>query len=143
MSANSTVMFSGFNPNSRNSSKVLAPPGGGSSGIFGPPIEEEKPQRRASQTTNILDTNEKENEKTKDALVEGQDKVKKHGLASTFQLGQQAEEKTVNEKKSVDPLTGAVLGERASPFNPASPNVAAAPKSKTRMPPGGHTTPFW
>merc|ERR1711887_186628 len=28
-------MFSGFNPNSRNSSKVLRPPGGGSSDIFG------------------------------------------------------------------------------------------------------------
>merc|ERR1719186_769165 len=35
MAANSTLMFSGFNPNSRNSSKVLRPPGGGSSDIFG------------------------------------------------------------------------------------------------------------
>ena len=29
--ANSTVMFSGINPEGRNSSKVLRPPGGGSS----------------------------------------------------------------------------------------------------------------
>jgi hypothetical protein len=35
MAANSTLMFSGFNPNSRNSSKVLRPPGGGASDIFG------------------------------------------------------------------------------------------------------------
>ena len=29
--ANSTLMFSGINPDGRNSSKVLRPPGGGSS----------------------------------------------------------------------------------------------------------------
>merc|ERR1712042_340033 len=44
MAANSTLMFSGFNPNSRNSSKVLRPPGGGSSGIFG--VKDDQEQER-------------------------------------------------------------------------------------------------
>jgi hypothetical protein len=35
MSANSTVMFQGLDPNARLSSKVLRPPGGGSTDIFG------------------------------------------------------------------------------------------------------------
>ena len=39
--ANSTVMFSGINPEGRNSSKVLRPPGGGSSlGPFSADCEE-------------------------------------------------------------------------------------------------------
>ena len=39
--ANSTVMFSGINPEGRNSSKVLRPPGGGSSlGPFSNDCEE-------------------------------------------------------------------------------------------------------
>ena len=39
--ANSTLMFSGINPEGRNSSKVLRPPGGGSSlGSFAPDCEE-------------------------------------------------------------------------------------------------------
>ena len=35
MSANSTLMFQGLDPNARLSSKVLRPPGGGSTDIFG------------------------------------------------------------------------------------------------------------
>jgi len=48
--ANSTVMFSGINPEGRNSSKVLRPPGGGSSlGPFHCDTEEEVPKTKVVQ----------------------------------------------------------------------------------------------
>merc|ERR1712228_732969 len=60
MAANSTVMYSGLNPDSRNSSKVLRPPGGGSTNIFGlkEAPDESKDQEVPDQPT---DTDESSN----------------------------------------------------------------------------------
>ena len=56
--ANSTLMFSGINPEGRNSSKVLRPPGGGSS--LGPftsdePEEVTKAQVATSASADIVE----------------------------------------------------------------------------------------
>merc|ERR1719508_405766 len=143
MAANSTQMFSGFNPNSRNSSKVLAPPGGGSSIMFDAPVQEEKRQSQAGQVDHTLQQNDKENAKTASGEEVKQRKgastfqlgehdqndkenlknssngeTKQQKGASTFQLGEQDDEKAVSSKKAVDPLTGAVLGQRNTPLDP-------------------------
>lgn len=134
---NSTVMFSGYNVEGRNSSKVLQPPGGGSSDIFGPPPTEiEAAGRKESKTqSDIFGLNDKENE----TKVENGDK--KDRLASSFQLGDQQPEETEvkNKRKSIDPLSGKVLGDNEAPIVEA----AAPPKSGGRVPPGGHSTGLW
>jgi len=136
--ANSTITFTGFNPDSRNSSKVLRPPGGGSSDIFGPPQDEDdKAVRKESKTSSdIFGLNDKEN----DTKVENGD-AKKDRLASSFQLGDQQPEETElkPKRKSIDPLSGQVLGEKDSPVKEAPPQA----KPSGRVPPGGHSTGLW
>lgn len=135
---NSTVMFSGYNVEGRNSSKVLRPPGGGSSDIFGPPIEEnEGAARKESKTqSDIFGLNDKENE----TKVENGEK--KDRLASSFQLGDQQPEDTEvkNKRKSIDPLSGQVLGEKEAP---AVEETAPPKSSGGRVPPGGHSSGLW
>jgi len=135
--ANSTITFTGYNPDSRNSSKVLRPPGGGSSDIFGPPQDEDdKAVRKESKTrSDIFGLNDKENE----TKVENGDK--KDRLASSFQLGDQQPEETEMKpkRKSIDPLSGQVLGEKDSPVKEVPPQ----PKTSGRIPPGGHSSGLW
>ena len=123
--------------------------------MFAAPVQEEKPQ---AQVPDIHQQNDKENLKitaknevkprkgeSTFKLGEPDDEkaVSSKKSTSTFQLGEQDDEKAVSFKKSIDPLRGAVLGESNSPVDPKEGNVAPAPRSTTRMPPGGHTTPFW
>ena len=69
MAANSTLMFSGFNPNSRNSSKVLRPPGGGSSDIFGL-REETKDCRTVEESTTLAEVSNGSNEIAAEVIEE-------------------------------------------------------------------------
>ena len=59
--ANSTVMFSGINPEGRNSSKVLRPPGGGSSlGPFSADCEEVATTKAAPAKAEVVVAAEKD-----------------------------------------------------------------------------------
>lgn len=135
--ANSTITFTGYNPDSRNSSKVLQPPGGGSSDIFGPPMDEDdKHVRKESKTrSDIFGLNDKENE------TKSENGDKKDRLASSFQLGDQQPEETEMKpkRKSIDPLSGQVLGEKDSPAKEGPPQA----KPSGRIPPGGHSSGLW
>jgi len=145
--ANSTVMFSGLTGD-RNSSKVLRPPGGGSSDIFGlkdEAKEEKVPAVRVAGADMIGVTDVgKENEK-KVENVEN----KQHKGASSFQLSdQQPEDQGVkSRKRSIDPLTGLVLGEKnqvdEAQEEEKETTAAAAPVKTGRVPPGGHSSGLW
>merc|ERR1711915_1079873 len=117
MAANSTVMYSGLNPDSRNSSKVLRPPGGGSSDIFGlkEAPEESKDQEVPDQPTDTDDSSN--NEK----VAENNDPVE--------------EEPATEEPKQAETI------EIPPPVQAPSPPVAGV---RGRIPPGGHSSgSFW
>merc|ERR1711915_609260 len=74
MAANSTVMYSGLNPDSRNSSKVLRPPGGGSSDIFGlkeAPEESQDQEVPDQPTDNDESSNNEKVAENNDPVEEG------------------------------------------------------------------------
>ena len=147
MAANSTLMFSGFNPNSRNSSKVLRPPGGGSSDIFGlkldqeedrvDPAQEDKDNLPVEDSTTTTD----EVSNTNDDGEPGED------IQSSAETP--SEESTTTPTESTTPLP-----EYASPpvVPTQSPTQSSSNPSPTppvagvrgRIPPGGHSSgSFW
>merc|ERR1719167_1460614 len=110
-------MYSGLNPDSRNSSKVLRPPGGGSSDIFGlkeaPDQSKDKEQEVIDQPTDADES--PENEETAPA-EEG----------STVEESDQ----TALPEAPAEP-----------PVQTPSPPVAGV---RGRIPPGGHSSgSFW
>ena len=138
MAANSTVMYSGFNPNSRNSSKVLRPPGGGSSDIFGL-----KGGQEEEKVDPVQEDNDNVNEPT----------ASQDNMANTTSNGEKAEEADIEppaESNDGQPETGTTLPE-------SSPSVTPLPSSlgdpslappvagvRGRIPPGGHSSgSFW
>merc|ERR1712042_294799 len=117
MAANSTLMFPGFNPNSRNSSKVLRPPGGGSSDIFG--VKDDQEQEKVSET-------EAPNNASNEIKLEETDIVKE-------------EDKASSASTETPPATSSVQETSATP-SPCPP-VAGV---RGRVPPGGHSSgSFW
>ena len=137
MAANSTVMYSGFNPDSRNSSKVLRPPGGGSSDIFGlkgDPVEEKG-----------------------DSVQEDKDRVQLEETSSadkitTYSIEEKAEEADVQplaESNDTEPAT--TLPEPSPSVTPPPPSGDPSPSPappvagvRGRIPPGGHSSgSFW
>ena len=143
MAANSTLMFSGFNPNARNSSKVLLPPGGGSSDIFGlkveqpeqervPPVQEEKDEIAMDEPTTAVEVSTTNNEHTEEDV----------------QPSAETPEEESNKTPAVTSTTP--LAESCSP--PVAPSPSSADPSPTppvagvrgRVPPGGHSSgSFW
>lgn len=143
--ANSTQMFVGLS-SARNSSKVLRPPGGGSSDIFGlnevEPENDEKavPKQQAGAGADMIGVSDVDKENTKDT---DNNEKKPHRGASSFQLGdEQPEDQEANcKRKSVDPLTGLILGEKVVEKEKG---VEVAPPTKTgRIPPGGYSAGLW
>merc|ERR1711915_616710 len=117
MAANSTVMYSGLNPDSRNSSKVLRPPGGGSSDIFGlkEAPEESQDQEVPHQPTDADESSNNE---------------KVAGNNDPVEEGSATEEPKQTETSETPP-----------PVKAPSPPVAGV---RGRIPPGGHSSgSFW
>ena len=152
MAANSTLMFSGFNPNSRNSSKVLRPPGGGSSDIFGikgdqeqeqveTPVQDEKDNliaedpksteeiRNNAQDEVPINANEEPNEVPNNANAEKQSE-------------ETGSEERESEAKNFSPENSSSQEPPAAAANPSPcPPVAGV---RGRIPPGGHSSgSFW
>ena len=126
MAANSTLMFSGFNPNSRNSSKVLRPPGGGSSDIFG--VKDDQEQERVDSPVQQEKDSETEapNNASNEIKLEETDIVKE-------------EDKASSASTETPPATSSVQETSATP-SPCPP-VAGV---RGRVPPGGHSSgSFW
>jgi len=141
-------MFTGLTGD-RNSSKVLRPPGGGSSDIFGlkdevPEVEKKAVVKAAgADMIGVNDDMGKENEK-KVENVEN----KQHRGTSSFQLSdeQPDDQGAKNRKRSIDPLTGLVLGEKKKDGEEEegkAPAPAPAPVKTGRVPPGGHSSGLW
>merc|ERR1712013_952267 len=152
MAANSTLMFSGFNPNSRNSSKVLRPPGGGSSDIFGikgdqeqekvdTPVQEEKdnviaedPKSTEEMSNNAQDevpinANEEPNEVPNNANAQKESE-------------ETGSEERESEANNFSPENSSSQEPPAAAANPSPcPPVAGV---RGRIPPGGHSSgSFW
>jgi len=144
--ANSTQMFTGLTGD-RNSSKVLRPPGGGSSDIFGlkdevPEVEKKAVVRAAGADMIGVNDVGKENEKK----VENVENKTPHRGTSSFQLSdeQPDDQGAKNRKRSIDPLTGLVLGEKKKDGEEEEEKAPApAPVKTGRVPPGGHSSGLW
>merc|ERR1711923_61654 len=132
MAANSTVMFSGINQDSRNSSKVLRPPGGGSSDIFGLGDEQET-QKTPSQENSPRDAvNEIEDTKEEDINVGKEESPAEEEAPQAMQESAQennSHSETTTSEQNLQPtptLSAPVAGVRG------------------RIPPGGHSSgSFW
>merc|ERR1712142_593099 len=115
-----------FNPNSRNSSKVLRPPGGGSSDIFG--VKDDQEQERVDSPVQQEKDSETEapNNASNEIKLEETDIVKE-------------EDKASSASKETPPATSSVQETSATP-SPCPP-VAGV---RGRVPPGGHSSgSFW
>jgi hypothetical protein len=143
MAANSTLMFSGFNPNSRNSSKVLRPPGGGSSDIFGLKVDQEEDVVDPVQEV-------KDNLPVEDSTTTAE-------VSNTNDDGEPREDiqssaETPSEESGNSPtLSTTPLPESASPSVVPTPSSSSDPSPtppvagvRGRIPPGGHSSgAFW
>jgi len=158
MAANSTLMFSGFNPNSRNSSKVLRPPGGGSSDIFG--IKGDQEQEKVE--TPVQD-DEKDNLIPDDPKFMSTEKIPNNAQEITDEVTINANEEpneVPNNANQENKSEGSDIQERETEANklPAEnsvirdPSATAATSSpcppvagvRGRIPPGGHSSgSFW
>ena len=129
MAASSTLMFSGFNPNSRNSSKVLRPPGGGSSDIFGLKVEETVyPVQKDNDNLPMEDS------ATKEAVSTNTNDGGKPGEDIKFSAETPLEESSNTPSESTPPPV-------TSPSPSPTPPVAGV---RGRIPPGGHSSgAFW
>merc|ERR1712183_632852 len=144
MAANSTLMFSGFNPNSRNSSKVLRPSGGGSSDIFGL-REETKDCRTVEESTTLEEVSKGSNEMAaeviKDSPVEEttpDESTKPPTESSTAPPPETVE----NIQPRPDVSTKPPVDSSTTPSAPSLPPPVAGVRG--RVPPGGHTSgAFW
>ena len=153
MAANSTLMFSGFNPNSRNSSKVLRPPGGGSSDIFGLKVNQEEDRVDPAQEEERVDPAVQED---KDNLPVEDSTTTTDEVSNTNDDGEPGEDiqssaaETPSEESSNTPTESTTpLPESASP--PVVPTSSSDPSPtppvagvRGRIPPGGHSSgSFW
>jgi len=144
MAANSTLMFTGFHPDSRNSSKVLRPPGGGSSDFFGLK-EESKVEAGETKPVEVAEEKPVEGEA-------GQEKV------NSAEMEKQAVVETIEpseEAKTEAAASETVEEQEAAPTPPVEPEVRAVPAVgvalapplagvRGRIPPGGHSSGgFW
>merc|ERR1711915_302921 len=120
MAANSTVMYSGLNPDSRNSSKVLRAPGGGSSDIFG-----------------LNEAHDESKDKAQEAIDQPTD------ADESPDNEEAAENDPVEEGSTVEESNQTALPEAPAepPVQTPSPPVAGV---RGRIPPGGHSSgSFW
>jgi hypothetical protein len=140
MAANSTLMFSGFNPNARNSSKVLLPPGGGSSDIFG--LKEEQPEEmvtpvqeeKANMTVDGPSTAEEAPNTNNEPTVED---IQPPADAPKEEFNKTPAETSVTQLPEFASPTVAPSSSDPSP----TPPVAGV---RGRIPPGGHSSgSFW
>merc|ERR1712013_359072 len=143
MAANSTLMFSGFNPNSRNSSKVLRPPGGGSSDIFGIKSDQEQEQEKVEtpvqdEKDNVIAEDQKSTEEIRN---NAQDEVLINANAEK-QSEETGSEERESEAKNFSPENSSSQEPPAAAADPSPcPPVAGV---RGRIPPGGHSSgSFW
>ena len=135
MAANSTVMFSGFNPNSRNSSKVLRPPGGGASDIFGLKGEQEEEEM-------TLEQEDKDNRTVEKSTTIAEESNANNEMAE--EGNQPPVEETPAEVSTKPPAESSTTPppDTSTPSGPSLPPPVA--RVRGRVPPGGHSSgSFW
>ena len=119
MAANSTVMYSGLDPSSKNSSKVLAPPGGRSSISFcggDEPVVEPPKEQPAAQPEEVEQVQETKVEEVAKEVAPAQ------------------EEKVEAAEEEAHTLAMGPVGKMVEP----------AVLGKTKVPPGGFSSgAFW
>ena len=154
MAANSTLMFSGFNPNSRNSSKVLRPPGGGSSDIFGikGDQEQEKVETPVQDEKDNLITDDPKymsSEKIPNNAQEVKDEVlinakeEPSEVPNNANVENKSEESDIQEKETEANKFPAENSESPATAATSSPCPPVA-GVRGRIPPGGHSSgSFW
>ena len=138
-------MFSGFNPNSRNSSKVLRPLGGGSSDIFGLKEQQEEERVEAVQEDN-LNVDESSASEDKITNTSNAEKVEEVDdiqppVESDIQT-ETALPESSNSMTSPSPSEDSSPAPTSSSGDPSpAPPVAGV---RGRIPPGGHSSgSFW
>merc|ERR1712183_556175 len=149
--ANSTVMFSGINPEGRNSSKVLRPPGGGSSlGPFSADCEEVTSTKAAPAKAEVPAPTEKVE------VVEAPSEAPSAAVEVTENQNIESQPPPAETPTEETPAPAPVLEEAPAPAVAevaGAPAAAPAPSTvyrppvagvRGRVPPGGHTSgPFW
>jgi len=135
MSSNSVQTFSGYDTDSRTSSKVLRPPGGGNTDIFGindAPVQASTPAAAPAETSAPPEA--------APAAVEVSEPAAKVEPAPV----EPAQASAPPSDKSQDVAAGGGNQERVR-IDPMSGRIMSAPAAKSgRVPPGGYSSgPLW
>eukprot|EP00092_Neocalanus_flemingeri_P028520 GFUD01030972.1.p1 GENE.GFUD01030972.1~~GFUD01030972.1.p1 ORF type:complete len:152 (+),score=32.37 GFUD01030972.1:49-456(+) len=135
MAANSTVMYSGFDPNSRNSSKVLREPGGGSADIFGIKEVQEKTPTMSVEESTVAKVASADNEKAEESNQFSSEEV------PTNPPTESSTTTPLSDMSAPAPSLAPAPSQAPAPSHAPSPPVAGV---RGRIPPGGHSSgSFW
>jgi hypothetical protein len=132
-----TKLFSGFNEDDRNSSRVLAPPGGKSNNIFGVP-EPVRPHVQTQPRSDIFNTQPQSGE----AAVSCKPAATTQAPFACAAVDSPTQKKEEDENKApVHPAQPQTTTDRLFGAVPA--DVQIGQRAARRKPPGGESTPLW